>query len=232
MLEYIKKSSNLAQQNNRYIHGTIPVYVKDHLLTDIDLNAVLSEVQEMIPKEFMSNIDIVYIGNFKAFHKDNKNFNAMYQDNALYISNEQDNEVDMLDDIIHEIAHAVEEQYREDIYFDNAVQKEFLGKRERLYHLLKQEGLSPSYEYFLEVEYNRDFDDYLYKQVGYPTLTSLTIGLFYSPYAITSLREYFANGFENYFLRDANTLRQVSPSLYRKIENLIENVKLGEKYEI
>jgi len=47
--------------------------------------------------------------------------------------------------------------------------------------------------------------------------------LFYSPYAITSLREYWANGFENYLLGDKQMLRDLSPILYNKIETIIDN---------
>ena len=48
------------------------------------------------------------------------------------------------------------------------------------------------------------------------------MGLINSPYAITSLREYFANGFEAYFLDvdNRNSLKNTSPVLYEKIANL------------
>ena len=40
------------------------------------------------------------------------------------------------------------------------------------------------------------------------------MGLFASPYGATSLREYFANGFEKYFLGEAQHVKEVSPMLY------------------
>ena len=43
----------------------------------------------------------------------------------------------MADDIVHEIAHAVEERHANHIYGDGRLQNEFLGKRERLYQILK-----------------------------------------------------------------------------------------------
>ena len=73
------------------------------------------------------------------------------------------------------------------------------------------------------------FDHYLYNVVEYPTLSTLTTGLFYSPYAVTSLREYFANGFENYFLRDQNYLKKDEPSIvYSKIGDLLD-AQTGEE---
>ena len=61
---------------------------------------------------------------------------------------------------------------------------------------------------------------FLYADVGYPLLTSLTMGLFISPYAATSLREYFARGFEEYYIGDRKYLTNISPVLYNKIEYL------------
>jgi hypothetical protein len=48
----------------------------------------------------------------------------------------------------------------------------------------------------------------------------MTRGLFVSAYACTSLREYFANGFEEFYLGDRNYLNTISPKLYSKIKNL------------
>ena len=45
-------------------------------------------------------------------------------------------------------------------------------------------------------------DDFLYKDVGYALLNNLVMGLFPSAYAATSLREYFARGFEELKLLD------------------------------
>jgi hypothetical protein len=128
----------------------------------------------------------------------------------------------MIDDIIHELAHAVEEKYGSYLYSDGDIESEFRGKRQTLYHYLEQEGYQPSEEQLNNIEYDKKLDYYLFNIVGYPTLTSLTVGLFYSPYSITSINEYFANGFENFFLRDSDYLRKISPILYNKISNLLD----------
>ena len=70
---------------------------------------------------------------------------------------------------------------------------------------------------------NKDFDEYLYTQIGYPALSAFANGLFYSPYAATSVREYFARGFEAFFLhKDLKTLANISPILYNRIETLAD----------
>jgi len=61
-------------------------------------------------------------------------------------------------------------------------------------------------------------------------MTSIVLGLFYSPYAATSLREYFANGFENYFLKNKIYLKKISLNLYNKIEELIYLNQKKENY--
>ena len=111
-----------------------------------------------------------------------------------------------------------------EIYSDKYVEKEFLGKRERLYHLLEQEKIEMSYQDFLDPEYSADFDNFLYFEVGYPLLSAMSVNLFYSPYAITSLREYFANGFEAYFNnKDRSRIHVLSPILFDKLEKLDYN---------
>ena len=65
----------------------------------------------------------------------------------------------------------------------------------------------------------------MYSDIGYDKLRLITPELFYSPYAITSLREYWANGFENYLLGDRAALKDISPVLYRKIYNLFEKIE-------
>jgi len=229
-MNYIAESAEKAKKNSRekHIYGDKLVFIKDQLPYGFDLEYVLETTESLIPRTFFDNIDSIYIGNFKDLQGGDLPFNAKYKDNALYVTNDQDSENDMMDDIVHEVAHAVEEQYGDQIYSDVTLENEFKGKRRTLYHSLDQEGFEPSEENFDNVEYNKYFDHYLYNVVEYPTLSTLTTGLFYSPYSITSLREYFANGFENYFLRDKGYLKKISPILYDKITDLVYN-NTGEK---
>jgi hypothetical protein len=162
----------------------------------------------------------VRIGMFEEMIE--RQINAMYKDGVLYISNVQNNNEDMLDDIIHEIAHAVEEHNSELIYQDERLMVEFLGKRKRLFSLLKNEGYNVNIEQFMNTKYNFDFDMFLFQEVGYPILETLTMGLFLSPYSITSINEYFGVGFEQFYLEEANYIAKICPVLYQKINYLDE----------
>ena len=220
---YIRTSSKRSSGMSHTLFNSIPVFVKDPINNNIDLGAVLQKLEKFLPVQFTNGVDSIYIGYFDILI--DREINAMYQDGAIYVTNIQDDVDDMVDDIVHEFAHAVEDVYGHMLYADNVIEEEFLGKRKRLYHII--DGISPeenvSMEYYLNPEYDIEFDRYLYKDIGYPTLSSAINGLFYSPYAITSLREYFANGFEAYFFhRDRNTLKKISPILYNKIVETIE----------
>jgi len=219
---YIKKKNKLLENENLTFFGSINVVVKDRLPEEISLRTVLRRVENLLPSYYVNNIDAIYVGQFQEFIE--KETNAAYKDGALYIINDQSDENDMIDDIIHEIAHAVEEIAGKEIYEDNKVEVEFLGKRKRLESILRSENYEVQKYDFLNSRYSEEFDIFLYRKVGYPLLTSLTMGLFVSPYAITSLREYFARGFEEYYLGDRKYLTNISSMLYNKIEYL-DNIK-------
>jgi Mlc titration factor MtfA (ptsG expression regulator) len=79
-------------------------------------------------------------------------------------------------------------------------------------------GYKAPKSFFQNVEFEREFDEFLHQTVGYDTLRNAIQGLFISPYAATSLREYFATAFTDFYI-DPNHkyLKTVSPAVYEKI---------------
>ena len=65
--------------------------------------------------------------------------------------------------------------------------------------------------------------------VGYERLNNLINGLFLNPYSTVSLREYFARGFEEYYLGDRLYLKKICPYINKKLY-LLDN--LENNYEI
>lgn len=197
-----------------------PLVLQEPLADSIDLNRVILTLEDKIPFHLVGELDSVYIGDF-SFLKE-RDLNALYEDGNIYISNDQDDEADLLDDLVHELAHCVEESFAMDLYGDGTIEEEFLTKRERLQIILENEGhdeIDPAF--FSNSDYDRDFDEYLYIAIGYPKLATLTRGLFISPYGATSLREYFANVFEEVFARDnLKDARGISPAACHKIQIL------------
>ena len=217
MSSYIEES--LKSSPEKLLFGKIRVFVKDPLPEDVNLDHVLSLIEKRIPEHLIYGIDMIYVGQFEEFKE--RDTNAVYKDGALYVTNEQSNEDDMIDDIVHEISHACEESYYSLIYSDGKIQNEFAGKRKRLFEILKAEEHKVDIEDFLNIEYSKELDQFLYQEVGYDKLTFFTMGLFVSPYGATSYREYFANGFEHYFLTDSQYVKVVSPAVYEKVDGLV-----------
>ena len=217
LLEYIRNSKENA---GIYYLNDIPVWTEDPLPDYIDLRQVLLSVAKRLPNVYLKYIQAVRIGIFEEMLE--KELNALYKDGVLYVSNMQDNNTDMLDDIIHEIAHAVEDHNHDLVYGDEKVLLEFLGKRKRLYELLKSEGYDVTIEQFLTATYDYDFDMFLFQDIGYPVLETLTLGLFLSPYSVTSINEYFAVGFENFYMDESIYVKKICPILLEKILYLDE----------
>jgi len=225
MLGYIKKSLKESQNMSQlYIHGNT-IYISQSFTNKISITDVIQKIERFVPKLLMNDIDGLYVANIDEFQRKNRSFNAMYKDRAIYISPDQDNEIDLLDDVVHEIAHSLEERYEDLIYDDGQLQNEFLAKRKSLYYLIDKPTADMSL--YMNPDYNIKFDDHLYSDLNYDYLRTVSSGLFYSPYAITSLKEYWANGFENYLLGDRNRLKDLSPVLHEKINELIA---LKEEY--
>jgi hypothetical protein len=167
-------------------------------------------------------VDAIYIGNFEMLR--DHDLNALYADGAIYVSHIQDNEQDLIDDIVHEIAHSVESKFSYILYGNGKLEQEFINKRMKLWTTLNDMGYEPDQKLFLNPEYNKDLDLYLYKEVGYDTLNIICAnsGYFTSAYAITSIREYYATGFEYYFLDERKYLKQICPQLYNQIKEIHE----------
>lgn len=214
--ESISKSKKLRKT---YSLNDIQIFIKDSITNDIDIEFVLSYIKNRIPKNFMRGVDVIYIGQFEELLQ--RDISAYYEDGAIFMTNEQDNEMDMIDDIIHEIAHACEKQYGNQIY-NGSIEREFKSKRERLYYMLKSENYNVSPIFRVKMEYDKDIDNFLYREVGYDALNSMVVGLFVSAYASTSISEYFARGFEEYFMGDIKYLKTLSPAIYNILESLTE----------
>jgi hypothetical protein len=201
----------------------IYVYVRDPLPDHINFHQVLRRVEERIPRSFLYEVESIFVGQFDEFYK--MNVNAFFANGTIHVTNQQDNDEDMLDDIVHEIAHAVEVGFAFDVYGNQNIRDEFLGKRKRLYNILSLEGYDVNLNDFLELDFSEEFDNFLYIDVGYPDLRRLSAGLFPSPYSVTSIREYFAIGFEKIFFGDTQEIKSLCPFLFAQIAELHKKYK-------
>jgi len=221
----MKKMKNIIshiQENNKrlseYKLGPVQVIIKDPFTKNIDILSVFNDILSYVPDHFIELVDVIYIGEFDFLLK--REVNSIYMDGAIYTTNEQDGPQDLKDDLVHEISHAVEDAHKQFIYEDGLIENEYFGKLRRLKALLAHEGYDVNSVKFFNTEFNKGFDDFLYKEVGYGPLRALTDGLFLAPYSVTSLQEYWARGFEEYYLGERTYLKTLCPYIYNKLLSL------------
>jgi hypothetical protein len=212
----------IREKRELMFFNRIPVMIQDRPAYNIE--EILDRLQKVLPPQLASGLDYVLIS--KSNYMEDRDVEAVYKDGIIYMTPEMQDTEEALLSMVHEIAHLVEEEHP-DIYLDETIETEFIGKRRKLEQILIAHDIDTQGQDFQKTEYCEKFDDFLYLQVGYPVLRGLASGLFLSPYAATSVREYFADAFEEYFIRDSKYVKLISPSVYFKIEELVEN--LGEK---
>ena len=220
--ESVRRAKRLKDQ---YQMNGVQVFIKDSLPEEVDPDFVFNYIGSRIPLYLTTNVEMIYVGQFPEMEE--RDINAFYENDAIYITNEQDDEMDMIEDIVHEISHAIEHYNREVIYGDGKLQREFIAKRKRLSALLSQKYDVPS-DFTINFEYDRAIDDFLYRVVGYDVLNQVCVGIFPSAYAATSLSEYWAKGFEELFIGEKSSLKNMCPVLYKKLLTLIKELEDAE----
>ncbi len=206
----------MEQQTDFYTSTGLHVFFKDPV-DNVDVEKVISKIESSLPEHLLSEVEMIIIGWFDEFEE--RSLNAFYDSGTLYVSNIQDDFMDMYDDIVHEISHSLEEPHGYFLYGDKKIENEFLRKRKYLHDILWQMGHKIPLSTFMNSEYNEEFDMFLYEKIGYDKLTTICAGVFVTPYAATSLREYFATGFTEFFMHpEAHAyLQKISPQLYKKL---------------
>jgi len=220
--EYVQRSSEKALNERKEYHlfNRIYVYIKDPLPEHVNLSLILQRVEDTIPEHLTQEVDSVFIGQFEELNS--REVDAVYDKGTIYLTNDQEDDEDIFDDIVHEIGHSVENWAGVEIYGDGAIEREFVAKRKKLFTILKSLDYDVQLIDFLDTEYSKNFDFFLYKTVEYDKLSLLTVGLFPTAYSATSAKEYFAIGFTEYLYGDRKNLKEVSPLLYQKLGQLID----------
>jgi hypothetical protein len=226
MLENYIKQQQKKLENTSLIYTPTGLHIFfQHPVENVNVESVISKVENTVPLHLLENIEMIIFGWFDEF--DERDINAFYDEGALYISHIQDNEQDLYDDIVHEIAHSLEEVYSYQIYGDGKLKNEFLNKRKQLHDLMWGFGYKIPLSFFMDAEYSKEFDEFLYEKIGYDKLSTFATGIFISPYGVTSLREYLATGFTEFYLdSNHNFLRKTNPQLYKKIIMLQNPIEL------
>jgi hypothetical protein len=215
----IKKDNSIK----KLLYNNIPVEIVDVPKKTVDLNKVMQKIENVIPYDLFSGyIEKVIFGNFSFFEE--RDYNAYYdsKNNFIYIRSEaQDSNIDLFDDLLHEISHAVQRKHHDFIFSDGKIKAEFTKKRLKLfYSLMIDYGDVLSSEKFLVTSYDQELDKLFYKTIGYEKMKKYINGIFPSAYSPTSVDEYWAEGFEKYFLGQKEAISNTCPTLFNKIDTL------------
>jgi len=226
MRDYLIELHKKTQERKEYMLYNVPVYILNKLPSSLNIINILDIVKDELSVKLIENIDAIYVGKFKEL--DDRALDAMFQDGAIWISSDVDErfitEEIIANNIVHEVAHSLEDRYNHFIYEDGNIEKEYHSKKYKLMEILKAEGYEVFFDLFFKLEYLSEFDRFLYKEVGYDKLALLSLGLFITPYSVTTIREYFGNGFQMYLSAEQNYLKDISPTLYNKIKDLIDEI--------
>ena len=213
----------IREKKELILFNRVPVLIQNK--PSYDLAKVLAVLQSKIPSSLVKDLDYIMIAD--SDHLNMRDLDSVFLDGVIYMSPDIESTEEAIFTVIHEVAHSVEEAFPQ-MYEDESIEAEFLGKRRKLEQILYSHDIDTTEQNFENSEYEEKFDDFLYLEIGYPLLRGLASGLFMSPYAITSVREYFADAFEEYFLREPRNVKLISPAVYFKIEELLET--LGEQF--
>lgn len=219
------KSYIKNKKENSYILSNISINIDSEESKIPGFKRAIEISLKKIPPHLLSNVKNINIGKKEIFDK--RKIQGIYRNGTICLTDEHQKTSDMIDDLVHEIAHSVEDAHWDVIYSDGLIEKEFLRKRKELWLILKNKGFEKELDFFMQTRYIKEFDYYLYAEVGYPMMRAVTSNIFYSPYAATSIREYFSNGFEAFYMKEEiPKLKAISPEVYRKNVVLLG---MGEK---
>lgn len=208
------------ESKKKYINfGKIGIVEVDPV-ENIDLSWVFSELFKFVPNSFVDGLVGIYFGDFPELKE--RKIKSYLSDNVIVISNNLKSEKELIKILVHELAHNIERNNKEDLYSNKEILKEFLSKRRVLADRLKLNGVKSIPRAFIE---NPDFldeiDHWLMDVVGYDRLNLSITSLFPDVYSVTSVREYFACCFEIFFLENKKEVETMAPAVYNAISDLV-----------
>jgi hypothetical protein len=197
--------------------------IKDQPVYDLDIGKICTMLQASIPKNIIKNLDVIYVGDFDDLVQ--REVTAAFSDGCIYVMNTHQDESSFVEDVVHEIAHSVEDFFGIYLYGDAKLEEEFLEKRRILSYFLKKDGIQIPANISKNTDFDENIDNFLYIELGYDILSRYIIDLFPTPYSVTSLREYWAVCFENFHTKKID-IKSNCPEAYKKIKELYKSCNI------
>ncbi len=215
--EYLKeRNASSIVRTPMALHGVEVRVGNEGRLSAPELKFLFYKIKDMIAPMAVSHVKQIKVSTFPSMKKED--YKSYYKDGIMYLSSDVDYIEEMMMNFFHELAHSFEKPHYDKIYGDGLLEIEFRNKRQKLKNVITmyEGGMTPPFD-FSQINYNKELDHYLANTIGYDKLWQYCNGIFTNPYAATSLREYFASGFENYVKNNSETLDRFCPVLYNKV---------------
>ena len=119
--DIIRKSllDQKALQKEYRLFGKL-LYVQEPFIGDVDVQNVINDIEYSIPPHLFEEVDTIIVGAFDFLEE--RDLEAIYKDGAIYISSKIINSRDLLENILHEMAHSLEDLMGYYIYSDGTLQ--------------------------------------------------------------------------------------------------------------
>lgn len=190
----------------------------------------LLEKLKRLPATLFDYADQIFI--YKPNEELQKDFSSTYTQGIIVINlNTVNSEQELLKLVVHELFHSIEAEIRNEsnelfgVYKE--VEKEYLAKKRKLLINLRDDPSvleKPRSKYWKLIDFNSEFDYYLYNIITYPILQFKLGNYFPSPYSVTSISEYMCVGLEVYLFEDKNWLAAHCPALYNLIQQTLQDI--------
>tara|TARA_R110000796_G_scaffold133553_1_gene249163 strand:+ start:428 stop:1075 length:648 start_codon:yes stop_codon:yes gene_type:complete len=191
--QYIKRKAKKTKISNGFTINGVKVQFGEE--PNFDVEEFLKNKFDKLPSHLVNSVNKIIFGGFHLGHE----FTGRSINDIIYLSNKSD-EDDLYSDLIHELAHVFLRKNYEQVLGDGKLKKEFLSKRNKLYHKMRSSGINlPPHQFFENSNFDRKFDGYLNRTVGYDLLSQLISGIFPTCYSVSSLEEYFSVGLDLLF---------------------------------
>ena len=208
--QYIRKKAKSAKINNGFTVNGVKVQIGEE--PNFDVEKFLKNKFNKLPNNLVNSVNKIIFGDFYL----SPEYVGKAANDVIYLTNKEDKD-DLFSTLVHELAHAYITKNYNQVFGDGELKKEFLSKRNKLYHKMRSSGIDlPPHQYFENPNFDRKFDGYLNRKVGYDLLSQLIVGIFPTCYSVSSMDEYFSVGLELLFTGKGKMLEDC-PVLKEKV---------------
>ena len=120
----------------------MPVSDQINIGQRLNLSSIKDWIEANIPRKAFNDIIEVCFTNEAEYNE--RMINAYYdrESRCIFLSDKQENEKDCINDIVHELSHALQERYGQHVFMDGELKKEFVSKRMKMVRSVKKLGRS------------------------------------------------------------------------------------------